>query len=79
MAYQAGDPRYGFAFRNTYNGKTKSKTVNNVNIKMGGESSGYDADQVGTFVDAITQSITGGTYDNIYINAQYPVENQPTP
>lgn len=78
MAYQTDDPRYGFSFRTTYNGTSKSKTVNNVNIAMGGSSAGYNADQIGNFIGVIAQSIMGATsYDNLYINAQYPLYNTP--
>lgn len=76
MAYTAGDPRYGFAFTaRSSAGVNKSKTVNNINIAMGGSSAGYTPDEVGIFINAVADSIIGGIVDadKLFINAQYPL------
>lgn len=76
MAYIADAPRYGFSFTATSAaGTNRTKSVNNVNVAMGGASEGCTPDQVGAFVHLIGQSIVGGTVDadKVFINAQYPV------
>lgn len=76
MAYIADAPRYGFSFTtNSAAGSSRMKTINNVNIAMGGASDGYTPDQVGALVYLIGQSIVGGIVDvnKVFINAQYPV------
>lgn len=80
MAYIADAPRYGFSFTATSaTGTNRTKSVNNVNVAMGGASEGCTPDQVGAFVRLIGQSIVGGTVDadKIFINAQYPVIPEP--
>lgn len=76
MAYIADAPRYGFSFTATSAvGTNRTKTINNVNVAMGGASDGYTPDQVGAFAYLVGQSIVGGTVDanKVFINAQYPV------
>lgn len=78
MAYATEDPRYGFTFTVTNtSGTSRTKTVNNINIAMGGSSAGYTPEEVGDFIKLLGDSLTGGTVDQerIYINAQYPLRN----
>lgn len=79
MAYELLDSRYGFSFKTTNdasgNGKSATKSINYVNLSLGGSSSGYSPDDVGTFIDSVATSIMGSayTYDRT-ITDQRPLE-----
>lgn len=68
-----GDPRYGISFSiKDDENNSNSKTINYVNLKIGGTSSGYSADQVSTFAEAV-ESLTGGNLTNVAVTAQFPL------
>lgn len=72
MAFQLSDPRYGFSFKTAGStGKNSTKSINNVNLAMGGASEGYTPEEVGIFIDAICDSVMAATTKSDYIiNAQ---------
>lgn len=75
MAYVYGNPRYGVttSFRNAGEDSGGSKTINYLNLSIGGASaSGYTPEQVYSFVHMIG-SVTNKEVGEISVTAQRPL------
>lgn len=75
MAYQYGNPRYGFSayFRAAGEDTGGSKTINYLNLKVGAETSGYTPDQLQAFATMIG-TLTNKPASNLRMTAERPIE-----
>lgn len=65
-----GDPRYGIAAKMKKGDATDvSKTISYVNLAIGGSSSGYNADEIIEFAEAVA-SISGAEFTSANVTAQ---------
>lgn len=82
MAYSYGEPRYGigFSLRGAGEESGGSKTINYVNLAVGGTSAGYTPTQVQGFVGLLA-GVTGKTATGVKMTAERMVveDEEPSP
>ena len=70
-----GEPRYNLSAGLTGTSQDNyTRTFSYLNMRIGSASSGYVADDIVEFAEAVA-SLTGGTLNTLNINAQYPVNS----
>lgn len=75
MAVRLGDPRYNLSFSLKHNDDTFSRTISYVNMAVGGSSTGYSAEEIFDFAEAVASlaGSDGNEVAAVNINAQYPL------